>query len=265
MGYLAETYERVMIPALMSPWAAQVIRAVQVQPGERALDVACGTGVVARRLAPLVGTQGQVFGLDRNPEMLRVARLAADREGLAIDWRLGQAEQLPFPDGAFDVIVCQFALMYFADRRAALAEMRRALSASGRVGLGVWQAMERHPFYQALDEVSQRRLGRSSVQGMFSLADAEELRGLLADAGFQRVEIESLSLTARFEDPEALLAWELDVDPATAPALRDLDAPARQAILAALHEEMQAPLRAVMQDGQVRMPFHAHIAHGWRS
>src|SRR5262245_5790414 len=120
MSYLAESYENYMVPALFAPWSAHLIRSANVQPGEHVLDVACGTGVVARHIAPHVGSQGMVIGLDLNPEMLGVGRTAAEREGLTIGWRTGRAEQLPFPDGSFDLVVCQFGLMFFTDRHKAL-------------------------------------------------------------------------------------------------------------------------------------------------
>src|SRR5688500_16303236 len=102
MSYPAESYENFMVPALFAPWSAHLIRSANVQPGEHVLDVACGTGIVARRIAPQVGSLGMVVGLDLNPNMLSVAGAAAEREGLAIEWRTGPAEQLPFPDGSFD-------------------------------------------------------------------------------------------------------------------------------------------------------------------
>lgn len=226
--------------------------------------MACGTGIVARRIALRVGSQGMVIGLDLNPNMLSMARVAAERDGLVIEWYTGQAEQLPFPDGSFDLILCQFGLMFFTDRHIALMEMHRVLRTGGRVGLSVWQGLDRHPFYQTLHDASRRRLGKSSVQDVFSLSDSVELHRLLTDAGFQHVEIEPMSITAVFPNPEEFLAWEVDVAPATIPALQYLDAQGQQALLAAVRQDMQKPLHEVMQGGQVVIPFHAHIAHARR-
>src|SRR5262245_13390178 len=107
----AETYESYMVPTLFAPWASLLVQSANPQPGEHVLDVACGTGVVARHVAPRIGSGGKVSGLDLNPNMLTVARTAAEREGLAIEWHEGQAEKLAFPDGSFDLVLCQFALM----------------------------------------------------------------------------------------------------------------------------------------------------------
>jgi SAM-dependent methyltransferase len=205
-----------------------------------------------------------VMGLDLNSAMLDVARAAAEREGFAIEWRSGPAEQLPFPTGSFDLIFCQFGLMFFSDRHTALMEMHRVLRTGGRAVLSVWQGLDRHPFYQILHDVSQRRLGKSSVEDVFSLGDPKELRRLLTDAGFKQVQIEQVSITARYSNPEEFLAWEMGIDPAKTPALQHLDAQAQQAIIAAVRQDMQTPLDEVMQDDQVVLPSHAHIAHARR-
>ena len=97
--------------------------------------------------------------------MLEVARAAAAREGRAIEWRQGAAERLPFADGEFDLVTCQFALMFFTDRAAALAEMARVLRPGGRLALSVFQPIGRHPFYVALDRAIRARLGASGVGG----------------------------------------------------------------------------------------------------
>ena len=264
MSYPAESYENLMVPALFAPWSAHLVQSANPQPGEHVLDVASGTGIVARRIAPLVGPQGKVIGLDLNADKISVAGAAAEREGLAIEWRTGPAEHLPFPDGSFDLITCQFGLMFFTDRLSALKEMCRVLRAGGRVVVSVWQGLDRHPFYQTLHQVSRHHLGKSSVQAVFSLGDSDELRRLLTDAGFQQVEIKPASLTARFSNPEEFLAWEIGVDPAETPVLQHLDAQAQQAILAAVRQDMQVPLQEVMQEGQVVLASHAHIAHAQR-
>jgi len=260
MSYFAESYERFMVPSLFGPWASYLIELANPQSGERVLDIACGTGIVARNVVSLVGSKGIVMGLDANPDMIGMARAMAEREHLSIDWHTGSAEQLPFPDENFDLILCQFGLMFFTDRQAALKEMHRVLKTGGRVIWSVWQGLDRHPFYQTIHEVTQRHLAKSSVQAVFSLGDSDELRKLLIGSGFQHVEIEPMSITARFPNAEEFLAWEIDVDPAETPALQNLDTEAQQVILAAVRQDMQGPLEEAMQDNQVVLPFHAHVA-----
>jgi ubiquinone/menaquinone biosynthesis C-methylase UbiE len=260
----AETYESYMVPTLFAPWASCLVRSAKPQPGERVLDVGCGTGIVARYVAPLAGPNGEVVGLDLNPNMLAVARATAEQERLAIDWQEGRAEALPFPDGRFDLVLCQFALMFFADRRAALGEMHRVLTDGGRVGLSVWQGLDRHPFYRALHEAIERRLGISGVREIFALGDADGLRTLLKDAGFRNVAVEPVSITARFPNPAGFLAGEIDVDTAAIPSMQHLDARGRRQITAAIRGDLAGPLREATEGGHVVIPFHAHVARAAR-
>jgi hypothetical protein len=138
--------------------------------------------------------------------------------------------------------------------------MHRVLRTNGRVVLSVWQGLKHHPFYQTLHDVSLQYLGKSSIQIVFSLGEYDELHKLLTDAGFQNIKIEPVSITARFPNPDEFLAWEIDVDPAKMPALQSLDTETQQVILRAVRKEMQGPLEDVIQDNQVVLQFHAHVA-----
>ena len=197
----AEGYESYMVPALFGPWAALLIDAADPKAGERVLDVGCGTGVVARQVASRLGTSGAVTAIDLSPHMLAVANAAAARDGVVVDWRVGNAERLPFPERSFDLVLCQFALMFFTDKVAALSEMARVLRHGGRAVVSVWQGLERHPFYQTLHDVIQRRLGVSALQQIFSLGSPNELRGLLQRSGFSRIDVEPMSVDRTLPEP----------------------------------------------------------------
>jgi SAM-dependent methyltransferase len=263
-GNPAETYERFMVPPLFAPCARQLVEAAGVGPGSRVLDVGCGTGVVARHAAARVGPGGAVAGLDASPAMLAVARRVAAEEGARIDWHEGRAERLPFPAGAFDRVLCQFALMFVADRAAAATEMHRVLATGGQVAVSVFQELDRHPFYRALDEAIRRRLGESGVADIFTLGDGHALAASLGRAGFRDVRLVPLAVTARFPDPDRFLAGEIDVDTASIPAMQHLEAGARRALTAALREDLRGPLAAVTEGGAVVLPFHGHMALGVR-
>jgi ubiquinone/menaquinone biosynthesis C-methylase UbiE len=252
----AQSYESYMVPALFAPCAERLVSAAGLGPGEQVLDLGCGTGAVARRVAKTADAATRVTGVDLSPHMLAVARDAAQRERLAISWQEGRAEQLPFADGSFSLVLCQFAAMFFADRHAALREARRVLGRGGRIALAVFAPIARHPFYARLDQVMRERAGVSALQAIFALGDAPELERMLEAAGFAGVRSEALAFTARFPDPDAFLAGEIAVDTAAIPELQKLDAAARRKLTDAISADMRAPLRELVQDEHVVMPFH---------
>ncbi len=263
-NYPAESFEKYIVPALFGPWSNELMKFARPAPGERVLDVACGTGAVTRNVANRIGANAFIAGLDFNSKMLRVARVTAQQQGLGIEWCTGRAEQLPLPGSRFDLVTCQFWLMLFPDRQAALAEMRRVLRKGGRVCLSVWQSLEKHPFYQALEELGRRRLGISMNGRVFTLGDAGELARLMTEAGFRHVEIEPVSIMAQYVAPEEFLAWEVNFAPEAVASLQHLDEPARQAILEDLRAKMRIALEEYMDGPQAVMPYHAHIAHAVR-
>ena len=142
-GSPGDIYERLLAPAIFASWARALVALAAVQPGERVLDLACGTGLVARAVATQRGGAGPVVGLDRDPGILATARAVAGN--LPVDWREGDAAALPFANGAFDVVLCQQGLQFFPDKRAALGEVRRVLAPGGRVLLSVWRATRDNP------------------------------------------------------------------------------------------------------------------------
>src|SRR5262245_55399265 len=125
----ANAYQALFVPALFGQWAPRLAELAQVKPDQRVLDVACGTGVLARELVHRMGAYGKVVGVDPSPGMLAVAR----RLSATVEWREGVAEALPFPDESFDAVVSQFGLMFFTDRRKAVREILRVLAHRGRL------------------------------------------------------------------------------------------------------------------------------------
>lgn len=198
---LAEVFHRLFVPALAAPWAVRVADAALLAPGDRVLDVACGTGAVAREALGRVGPEGEVRGVDLSPDMLAVAR----RNLPGLDLREGRAEELPFEDGSFDAVLCQFGLMFFEDRQQALREMVRVLRPGGGVSVAVWDALDRTPGYTALTETIERHLGDeagAAVRAAFALGDVETLRSMLEKAGLTEVQAGSVDAPARFPSVE---------------------------------------------------------------
>ena len=198
----AEIYEEFFVPALFQQWAPIVADAAGIKAGHRVLDVACGTGVLAREAAGRVAAGGSITGLDRNEGMLAMARRIAP----AVEWKAGHAEQLPFPDAGFDAVVSQFGLMFFDDRAQALREMRRVLKPGGRLAVAVWDRLENSPGYAAMAGLLERLFGRriaSELHAPFALGDPETLRALFAEAGLSDAKVARHAGTARFPSIEA--------------------------------------------------------------
>src|SRR5262249_25147416 len=137
-GNAAELFERYIVPAITALWAADLVQRAAPRPGNRVLDVACGTGVVARLAAKTMGA-GHVVGLDINAAMLAVARSQA--AGSPIEWHEASVLQMPFADRSFDLVLCQLGLQFFPDRPRALREMQRVLVPDGRLALSVFTAI----------------------------------------------------------------------------------------------------------------------------
>jgi len=139
----AASYEHTFVPAIFAQWASPLLDAADVQPGQRVLDVACGTGILARTAADRVGPSGTVVGVDINAGMLTVAR----RVRPDLDYRRADAVSLPFPNDTFDAVLCQSALMFFPDATRALSEMGRVCRPSGVVGVQVYSSLDAQPAY----------------------------------------------------------------------------------------------------------------------
>jgi ubiquinone/menaquinone biosynthesis C-methylase UbiE len=186
-GSAAELYERYLVPVVTLQWAVDLVARVEVRPGDSLLDVACGTGVVARAAAEDVGSGGRVVGLDLNSEMLAVARSLPKVGAVPIEWYEGSALALPFDAGEFGVMLCQFGLQFSPDPLAALREMRRVLAPAGRVGASVFAEIERNPVAHALTNALDRQLGEGASfakRNEHALADRDVVASLFPGSGF---------------------------------------------------------------------------------
>jgi ubiquinone/menaquinone biosynthesis C-methylase UbiE len=202
-GNAADRYERHLVPTLFEPWAEDITGRAALQAGERVLNIACGTGVVARRAALQVGDSGRVTGIDLNEGMLDMARRQADKMAVKVEWRQGDAGALPFGDSRFDVVLCQQGLQFFADKSAALREMCRVLLPGGRLVVSVVRSLQHNPLMRLQIEALIQHLDAEAAdvqRAVCSLGDADELRRLHADADFQDIDIQLVSLTIRHHD-----------------------------------------------------------------
>jgi SAM-dependent methyltransferase len=259
-----QAYEQYFGPAIFEPLARVVVEHASPQPGERVLDLACGTGIVARRLASMAGAAGRVEGVDVNPAMLDVAR--AHPGSAPVTWRQGNGMALDLADASFDLVVCQQGLQFFPDRRAGVAEMRRVLADGGRAVVAVWQSIDRHPLFAALAAAELphlRALGAGvtsdDVVAPFSLGGAEDLRALLVGAGFRDVAVASETIEARFATPDRFVERMEFAYAAVVPQLAE-DPAAFAAYLDAIDGKTRQIVARYRQGDRIVVPMHAHVA-----
>lgn len=204
----AAAYEDLHVPALFQQWAPRVVDAAQIRAGDRVLDVACGTGVLAREAMRHVGDIGSVAGLDPAPGMLAIANQLAP----TIEWREGAAESLPYDAERFDAVISQFGLMFFQDRAAALSEMMRVLVPGGRVAVAVWESLENSEAYPTEVALLERVAGQPAADALrapFLLGDKSELITMFRDAGFASVDVATHHGTARFPSIRTMVEADL--------------------------------------------------------
>ncbi len=206
-GSAPENYERYFVPAIGAPLADDLVAIAAIRPGERVLDIACGTGVVTRLASQRVGTDGTVAGLDVDPGMLAVAS-STTPPGMAIEWHKASAETMPLPDASFDVVLCQMGLQFVPDKPTALREMYRVLVPGGRLILNVPGPTP--PLLAIMAEELARHIGAEAagfVNHVFSLHETAVVKDLVAGAGFRDVSVRSDTKSLRLPAPEEFL-WQ---------------------------------------------------------
>lgn len=254
-GNAAENYERYFVPAIGRPVADDLMSVAALKPGERVLDVGCGTGVVTRLAAESTGVT--VTGLDMTPGMLEVAKSVTPSD-LSIEWHQASADSMPLPDEAYDAVLCQLSLQFFPDRPAALGEMRRVLTPGGRLVVNVPGKMPR--IFEIIDGALERQVGPEAagfVRAVFSLHDADEVRALMSDAGFRDVAVETRTIALRFPAPAEFL-WQYLYSTPLAEAVGKMGDDA----LSALEQDVEQQAQSLVEDGGLTVQQGIVVATG---
>ena len=253
-----EAYERYIVQAWMGEWARTLVETGDIRQGERVLDVACGTGVVARRVANLIGPNGRVAGLDGDEGMLGVARQLADREGMhEIRWHHCDVSHMPFKPSEYDVLLCQQGLQFFGDRQAALREMCRVTAPGGRLAISVWRSLDHLPFLAVLGTIIGEYLGTDSMKPLYatgSLHNREELRDLISKAGFDDTHIRLEVKIARYPSFQEFLQGFLSIFPIASEisAMHDEDK-------SEMLQRITTAMDDYMDDDGMAVPMESHI------
>jgi len=201
-GSAAEIYDKFLVPPVFGPWANILVEAAGVRAGDRIVDVACGTGVSALCAAAAASPGGVVTGIDLNRGRIAAARAKVSPRDVKVEWRVGDASELPIADKCADAVICQLGLQFFPDRPAALSEMKRVLVPKGRLALLVWRDISHSPGFAALATSLERNIGAEAgavMRGPFTFGDhIDPLYALHRDAGFKEVKVRSEVRMVRF-------------------------------------------------------------------
>ena len=259
VGNIPDNYERYLVPSIFASWARDLVNLAKLRAGERVLDVACGTGIVARIAARTLGSGNNIVGLDLSGPMLSAARAVAADENTSIEWREGSAVELPLADATFEVVFCQQGLQFFPDRAKALSEMHRVLAPGGRLVLSVWRGIDKSPGFAALADALTRHIssevGTLMTSGPFGLNDTQQLHGLIAAAGFNQITIHPAAKVLRFPSPKEFVLRYVAGSALSGPL-----SAASEAGRAALLAEAQAALRSYVDDQGLVFPIESNFA-----
>ena len=203
VGSIPENYDRYLRP-LFEPYAADLVTRVDVPEGSAVLEVACGTGIVTRRLRDRLAPTTKLVATDLNEAMISYASRKFSRSE-NIEWKRADATYLPFSDQSFDAVVCQFGLMFVPDKPQALREVYRVLKSRGRFVFNVWDAIEHNDLARTAHETIAKFFDDNPpdfYEIPFSFHDRSEIESLLTEIGFKEIEftllpLESIAASAR--------------------------------------------------------------------
>jgi ubiquinone/menaquinone biosynthesis C-methylase UbiE len=253
-GSPAEIYERHTVQRFGLMGARDLLDLQPPRSGDRALDVACGTGAVTRLVAERVTPRGRAIGLDVDPAMLAVGRTVVTHPNVA--WLTAGALELPLDEGVFDLVFCQQGLQFFSDRLQTLREMRRVLRSGGRLGISCWRSAEDSPPYAAIERALRRRLGpERSALPRFALGDGGQLRRLIEDAGFREVKVHRRTTLVEWPSTDLFVR----AIAAGAPTMMGALGEQNGTTLSMVAEEVEADIRAFLQEsGVLSFPMGNH-------
>jgi len=225
----AQKYQNSYVPIKMEQWSKDLVRVVQAS--DEVLDLACGTGVVARDAARLAGPNGRVVGIDKDANMLEIARSFPAAEGAAIEWHEGDVAAMPFEDGEFSVALFQFTLMFIRDKPAMLKEVRRVLSVGGKLALSVWVSGE---YDQTLTKLLSQYVDPEKIRFIiWDYGDADWLGAVMQEAGF---EISGLERTSKISHHQSM-RQSLEMIADWRPVMADLADEDFEALVTAMEKE----------------------------
>jgi len=273
VGSIPENYDRYLGPVLFEPYARDLAGRLRVGEGARVLELACGTGIVTRRLRERMPASARLVATDLNEPMLLIAKRRLEGAP-GVEWRQADACALPFPPASFDAVVCQYGLMFVPDKPAAFREARRVLVPGGQFLFNTWDAIDRNPFARIAVATLREHVPvdpPTFYDVPFSMHDHTAIAALLKDAGFGAddgsgpagdapARIEEVALQSESPSARDLATGLIEGNP-VGPSLRERGGVStdalRDALAAALAREMgdrpaRVTLRALVVSARAR-------------
>ena len=260
-GKIPENYDRHLGPLFFEPYAEDLVARVPVQDGMRILEVACGTGIVTRRLVDKLAGRGTIIATDLNEAMFAHARKGLPRRGDAT-WRHADGTSLPFETRSFDVVVCQFGVMFFSDKAAGAREAFRVLRPGGLYLFSVWDALEHNPVPRLTHETVSAFFPDDPPMFYtvpFSYHDTAVIESLLREAGFEAVACERVVKEGKSTSAADAAVGLIDGNPVYGEIMQR-----RPEALADIKAAVAARLARELGDQPLRAPLRAIVATGRR-
>jgi ubiquinone/menaquinone biosynthesis C-methylase UbiE len=250
-GSVPVFYDRFLGGFYFEPFAADLARRLAVGDDGRVLELACGTGILTRRLRAAIPSGARLVATDLNQAMLDFAR--AKLSGADVHWRTADAQNLPFKGGVFDAVVCQFGVMFLPDKPAGFREARRVLRPGGAFLANVWCSLDDNPVAGAAQRAVQSLLPDDlprCFETPYGFHDAREIERLAHEAGFTTVTIERVEIEGRAPSARHLATGIARGTP-LAPALSERGVDPELVVEA---------ITTALRDGDGALPFAAPLA-----
>jgi ubiquinone/menaquinone biosynthesis C-methylase UbiE len=254
-GNAARVYEAQKVPAIFRPLAELTLESITLDGCACVLDVACGTGIVARLLAERLGSRAKVVGVDVNRGMIAVARQYTSATGGTVEWHEADVGALPFDEGMFDLAICQQGLQFFPDKAQALQEIRRVLAPRGRIALTVWSEIS--PMFLAMADALRQHLNAEIAERLlepFAFRDAQVIRSMMTEAGFRNITVQTLVLQRQIGPAAESMPQEF-AGSQIAEDIAGLDQRTKATIL----RDIGTMLRLYEANGGLVIPQHTHL------
>ena len=241
-GSVPANYDQYLGPILFEPYALDLVDRLKKDQVKDVFELACGTGRVTRHLADLIPDGGSLTAADLNPGMIEVARSKIQSD--KIKWMTADAQELPFDDGSFDHMVCQFGVMFFPDKEKSFREAKRVLKSGGKYIFNTWETVEKNPrisvIWKVINEVFGKEPADFFMKGPHSFHDKNKIEQLLTNAGFKNIRIETVATTPTYNKPDDLIKGFGDGSPLNnflREKNKDLQEDFRKRLLRALQEQ----------------------------